>query len=362
MEILVAILLLSILILVHEFGHFMVALRAGILVEEFGIGLPPRIFGIKINQTIYSLNFLPFGGFVKLHGESKIEQDSRKEVAFFAKPLHVRFAVLLSGVAMNFFLGVLLFSILFTIGTPVAITENNQEKNLDDKHIELIAIASNSPAQSAGLKIGDRILGISTKEQNLAEDNLNPEEIRKFIKNNAGKEVAILVQRGKQRLTISAIPRTSPPPGEGPLGIAMAEVGTLRYPWYRSIFEAFRASFLIAGNTFAALYFVFRDIFVEGKISPSIAGPVGIIRLAGEAAQLGILRLINFAAILTINLAVLNILPIPALDGGRIMFLGIEKLRKKPISQKVEQALHAAGMAILIALILLITIYDIKRL
>jgi regulator of sigma E protease len=362
MEFFIAIVLLSILILVHELGHFFTARRAEILVEEFGIGLPPRLAGIKRNGTIYSLNALPFGGFVRIHGESGVESPELDHPrAFFAKPIHVRFAVLAAGVALNFLLGVAILAVLFTIGTPVAATPKNAA-TLHDLHIELIAVAANSPAASAGLKIGDRLTGIVAADEELSSDTLTVDQVRQFVVRHAGTEIKIAVERNGRELVISAVPRALPPAGEGPLGIAMAEVGMQRYPWYRSIIEAVRAAFMIAGNTFAALYFILRDLLMGGKISPSVAGPVGIVQMAGEAARLGALRLANFAAILTINLAVLNVLPIPALDGGRILFLAIERARGKPISRKVEQVLQQAGMAVLIGLILLITIYDIRRL
>jgi regulator of sigma E protease len=362
MEVLVAIILLSLLILIHELGHFWVARLGGILVEEFGIGLPPRLIGIKRNETIYSLNALPIGGFVRLHGESNLEGNTMfPEKAFFAKPLGVRLTVLLAGVAMNFIFGVMLLAVLFSIGVPAAASPKIVN-NLRDLRVELIAIAPHSPAETAGLKIGDRLLMVSAGNESLSTDSLTVENVRNLVRRHLGESATIRVLRKNSELTFSAYIRPNPPAGEGPLGIAMAEVGILRYPWHQSILEAIRAGFIIAGNTFAALFFVLKNLIVEGRVGPGIAGPVGIVQIAGQTFELGILRLLNFAAILTINLAVLNILPIPALDGGRILFLGIERLRGKPIPPKVEQAFHTAGMAILIALILLITLYDIRRL
>jgi regulator of sigma E protease len=361
MEIIVAIFLLSILIIVHEFGHFFTARKAGILVEEFGIGLPPKVLSRKKGETIYSINALPFGGFVRLHGESETSNIKFPERAFFNQPAHVRFAVLFSGVAMNYFLGILLFIILFNVGAPTVISEKT-ESYVKDKHIEIIGVMPNSPAHKAGLGIGSKILKIESENSKLEDGNLKVEVARNFIKENAGKEIKIYILKNGREEVISVIPRVNPPPGEGALGIVMAQVGTLKYPFFKSIFEGFKASASVAGNTFAALYFVLKDLITEGRIAPSIAGPVGIVQIAGEAAKLGVSRFINFIAILTINLAVLNILPIPALDGGRILFLILEKIRGKPISRKVEEIFHMTGMAILIGLIILITIYDIKRL
>lgn len=362
MEILVAIILLSILVLAHEFGHFFAARRAGILVEEFGIGLPPRLFGIKLGDTLYSVNALPFGGFVRIHGESGVESDElNRERAFFTKPISTRFAVLFAGVVMNFLLGIALFAVLFTAGATVAVSPENAAK-LTDRRIEITGIAVNSPADTAGLETGVRIIGARVGGEVLFGNALSAEAFREFILQHAGEELSLTIARNNGESVVTARPRLEPPAGEGPLGIAMAEVGTIQYPWYQSIVEAIKTAFEIAGNTFAALYFLFRDLLVGRVAAPAIVGPVGIVQIAGEAAAVGILRLVHFAAILTINLAVLNILPIPALDGGRLVFLGIERARGKPIPRRIEQTFHAAGMAALIGLIILITIHDVRRL
>lgn len=361
MEILVAVALLSILILVHELGHFFTARKAGILVEEFGIGLPPRLLGFRKNGTLYSINALPFGGFVRLHGETGLETGLEPSRAFFAKSLDRRLTVLLAGVAMNFLLGAALLAVLFTVGVPAAASPETAA-TLGDRHIEIIAVAAGSPAGIAGLEAGDRITALSAASGNLPERGLTIEAVRDFVNRNAGRELTIGIRRGTEDLEIDAVPRVNPPADEGPLGIAMADVGILRYPWYRSVFEGILTAVRIASNTFAALWFILKDLVTEGRVGPSVAGPIGIVQLAGEAARLGIVRLLNFAAILSINLAVLNVLPIPALDGGRLLFLGIERFRGKPVSRRTEQVAHAIGMAVLLGLIFLITIYDIRRL
>lgn len=376
MPFLVAIFLLSVLIVIHELGHFITAKRAGLLVEEFGIGLPPRLFGYKKGETVYSINWLPFGGFVKIYGESPPARDVSAgkaaleekglpaEVpdegrAFSRQPLRTRLIILLAGVAMNFIFGALILSVLFSVGVP-AIASKRVSSGLQNLHVEIIEIARNSPAGAAGLRLGDSLLEISSDGEALNVKDV--EGVRDFVFRNAGKSLSVLVKRNGEDLLIQAASRATPPEGQGPLGIAMAEVGILQYPWYRSIWEGVRAAGEIAGNTFAALYFVLKNLVTEGRVGPSIAGPVGIVNIAGEAARMGAIRLLNFAALLTINLAVLNILPIPALDGGRIAFLAVEKIRGKPVSHKIENATHAAGMALLLMLILLLTIYDIRRL
>lgn len=362
MEIFIAIAVLSILILVHELGHFITARRSGMLVEEFGFGLPPRLWSKRVGETIYSVNALPFGGFVKIYGESGPVETPRPEHegrAFYLKPVSTRFLVLVAGVVMNFLLGVLLFSVLYTAGVPTAATDRNRA-TLQDLHVEIIEVAKNSPASIAGLMIGDGVRELSFRSEVLRVKSVP--EIQNFVTKYGGKEIQLKVARDGNLIALKLIPRTNPPSGEGPLGIALAEVGILKYPWYRSIWEGFNTSFDIAQKVVAALGRIVKDLVSQGKVTEGVAGPIGIVGVAGEAARLGITRLILFAALITINLSVLNFLPIPALDGGRILFLVLEKIRGKPISRRFETATHAIGMAILLTLIILISIQDIRRL
>lgn len=364
MEIILAILILSVLILVHEWGHFVTAKKAGLFVEEFGIGLPPRLWGKRVGETIYSINLLPIGGFVKIYGENGREIDRRvPEVrpgrAFYEKPIRTRLGILASGVFMNFLLGIAIFSVLLSIGVPAAATER-LKPSLKDYRVEIVTIAPHSPAEQSGIQRGDRILSIRLgKEEMIVQSS---KEVSEFVSRFRGKEITLRVQRGNNTMNIPVFSRENPPEGEGSLGIVMAEVGTLQFPWWRSIFEAIRLSGEMAVNVLKALGGVFLDLFRTGKISEGVAGPIGIVQFAGEVARLGILRLLNFAALLSINLAVLNLLPIPALDGGRIFFLFLEKVRGRPVPRRYEAFSHAIGMAVLLTLILLISIQDIKRL
>lgn len=360
MEILFAIILISVLILLHEFGHFWTARRAGMLVEEFGIGLPPRLWGFKRGSTLYSVNALPIGGFVRIHGQDDSKEDINPELAFFSKPLHMRLAVLFAGVAVNFIFGVFLLAVILTAGAPAAASPRLADR-LTDLRVEIISIAPDSPAEGVGLQMGDRLLKIGTTDETIQGEALNVSMAREFIKRNLGEDLSVQVKRGDEIKLLTAHARAEPPPGEGPLGISMADIGTLRYPWYQSIIAATEAGARMAGNIFVALYSLIRDLIMTGGVGADFAGPVGIVQFAGATAELGLVRFLNFAAILSINLAVLNILPIPALDGGRIVFLLIERIRGKPVSRKVEQAFHAAGMIFLLGLILLVTIHDIRR-
>jgi regulator of sigma E protease len=362
MEILIAILVLSVLVLVHEFGHFIAAKRAGMLVEEFGLGLPPRLFGVRKGETIYSINALPFGGFVKIFGESGLEKEMPAHAigrAFYEKPLWVRFITLVSGVLMNFLLGILLFSILFSVGVPVAVSDERRE-GIQNLHVEILQVANESPAAKAGLRVGDAISSLSFGSESIEVTDID--QIPDFTKKHRGEEITMTVQRGEEKLEFPLTPRLDPPPGEGALGISMAEVGILKYPWYRSVVEAFRISYELSGAILQALGGLLVKLFSTGKVEEGVAGPIGIVDIAGEAARLGWLRLLSFVALLTVNLAVLNILPLPALDGGRVALLFLEKILGKPLPRKFEMYTHSLGMALLLALILLISIQDIRRL
>ncbi|MBI1974742.1 MAG: site-2 protease family protein [Parcubacteria group bacterium] len=363
MEILVAIVVFSVLILVHELGHFLVARRAGMRVEEFGLGLPPRIWGRQKGETVYSVNALPFGGFVKIYGESGPEVSEQQSVnskhqAFYTKSVGARFLVLVAGVFMNFLLGVVLFSILYTAGLPTVTTERNKPF-LRDPRVELLDIAKDSPAYAAGLKPGDALQKLFFGGETV--EVVTVDEVQTFLAAQSGEEIGIIVGRNGVIVEAHLVPRKNPPIGEGPLGVSLAEAGTLQYPWYRSIWEGFLTSVEVVERVAQGLWVVIRELVTRGGIPRGVAGPIGIVGIAGEVAKLGLTRVLLFAAMITINLAVLNVLPIPALDGGRVLFLLIEKVRGRPLSRKIEATTHAIGMALLLGLIILVSIQDIKR-
>lgn len=365
MAVIVALITLSVLVVAHELGHFLSARMAGMRVEEFGFGLPPRIWGRKRGETLYSLNALPFGGFVKIQGESgppSPEASAAEAVpgrSFYEKPVGVRFLVLAAGVAMNFILGIVLFTILYTVGLPVVVTERNRSE-LGDLHVEIVAVVKDSPSGKAGLAVGDRLEELAFGSKVLKPDSVSA--IQNFVARYAGKEITVKVARNGGHESVVMTPRLNPPAGQGPLGLALAEVGVARYPWYRAPVEAFRTAADVAWKVVAGLGRLVKDLVATRKVSEGVAGPIGIVGVAGEAAKMGWVRLALFAALLTINLAVLNFLPLPALDGGRALFIAVEKLRGRPLPRRLETATHAAGMAILLILIILISIQDIRRL
>ncbi len=352
--IIVFILILGLLIFVHEFGHFIVAKRAGVKVEEFGFGFPPRIFGIKKGETIYSLNFLPIGGFVKIHGEEgkptdkQSPKDSDKRRAFYNKPIGIRAIILIAGVTMNLLLAAFLLSLGYWLGLPAMV--DDQTTNLEGVRIQITQVVFDSPASQAGIKMGD----IITQFNKVAD-------MQKFVDEHKGQEITLTIQRGDEVLEKTLVPRVSHPENEGPLGIALARTAIVSYPWYRALIMGITSTVNLTWLIMAALGGLLWQLMMTGRLAIEIAGPVGIFNLTGQAAQLGFIYLLQLTALISINLAIINILPFPALDGGRLLFLAIEKIKGSPVSQKVERIAHTAGFAILILLMIAVTWRDIVR-
>jgi len=351
------ILVLGILILAHEWGHFITAKRSGLTVEEFGFGFPPRIFSIKRGETLYSINLLPLGGFVKILGEDGTGPKNPK--SFSSKPVGIRSLITISGVFMNFLLAALLLVIGFYIGLPQIIDKNNEAlaKNIE---IQIVAINSNSPAEKAGIKMGDVIKYVKSGSKNVAINEIST--LQENINDNKGKEITIAIQRGKEIFEINAAPRINPPEGEGALGIALAKTGIISYPWYKSFWLGIKSAFIISWEIIKGFGNLLKNLITSGKVPQDISGPVGIAVLTNQAATLGFIYLLQLVAIISLNLAVLNLIPFPALDGGRLLFLGIEKIKGSKVNPKVENAIHSIGIVLLLALVMLITYKDIIKL
>lgn len=351
-SVLVFIVVLSILVLVHELGHFLAARRVNIWVREFGIGIPPRVFGKKIGETIYSLNWLPFGGFVRMHGEDS-EEKKRPSEAFFNKSKKERLFVVSAGVLMNFFLGIFVFSITyFFTGIPK-----------QTERVRVVEVLPSSPAFEAGIESEDVIKTIDNISIKSTQDFVS------YVDSRKNQRVNLAVERVKggdiQELEFVVVPRENPPEGEGPLGVVISTTEVYYPPfWQRPFYGAYyglKEAIFWGKNIVASLFLMIFGIF-RGEVPRDISGPVGIFAITSEAAKLGIFSLLNFMGILSINLAILNIFPFPALDGGRLFFIALEYILGRRVPEKFEAAVHTVGMIFLIFLLLLITAYDIKRL
>ena len=348
-SILIFLLVLSILILVHELGHFIVARKSGVKVEEFGFGIPPRLFGKKIGETIYSLNWLPFGGFVRLHGEQDEGEITNPRRAFLNKSKKVKTLIIVAGVVMNFLLAIVAFAIVYSFsGVP-----------RDMGKLKIIDVSPGSPAQVAGIVVGDIITKVGKDVITNSEDFISKTAALK------GKRTVFEIQKNAESLTkVTLTPRENPPQGEGPIGVTITSM-EIYYPpvWQRpfyGIYYGFKDAVFWGQTIAVGLWGLIAGLF-KGQVPQDVSGPVGIFAVTTEAAKSGILTLINFVGILSVNLAILNILPFPALDGGRLLFIGIESVTRRKVSAKIEGTIHNIGMIILLILLLAITIGDIRR-
>lgn len=383
--------ILSLLVFVHEFGHFFVAKKSGIRVDEFGFGLPPRIWGKKIRETIYSINALPIGGFVRLYGENGVEkseqetgsseQPQKKGKAFYEASLWQRLLVLTAGVFMNLVLAVVCFSfVYFSVGIPTK-----------TRIVKIVDVIQNSPALEVGLAVDDQIVAIDGKSIVKSEDFII------LTKEKAGIELELEVKREKnnpckiemepnsgsdvlggaatvgikekcrgENMLLYLIPRENPPEGEGPLGIIISDTEMKKYPFYQMPFygirEGFKESWEWGKQIVGSMIAMVVNFITLGKVPKDLAGPVGMFQITGQAAKQGGLAVLQFLGILSVNLAIINLLPFPALDGGRVVFLLYEGVTKKKVSPKVEATVNSIGMIILLSFMVIITINDVIRL
>jgi len=372
--ILVFLIILSILVLIHELGHFLVAKKLGIKVEEFGFGFPPRALSFKKGETIYSINWLPIGGFVKLYGEDeagggkpvlsskykvasikndrilntkyKIHNTNLKR-AFFARSVWQRSLVIVAGVAMNFLLSVVIISYMFGVSGV----------KMPGEKVIVTDLVEGAPAELAGIRKGDTIESIEGIKITSTNQLIN------ITKEHLGKKVELKLRtKDLEPRAIKVMPRETYPKNEGPMGIAISQdIITKKYPLYEAPFigtkEALNISWLIVSGLKKMAF----DFLTRGQGPEGVAGPIGIAQLTGQFVEIGPLAVMSFMAILSLNLAILNILPIPALDGGRLFFILIEVILGRRVSQKFEAKAHAVGMAILLTLVVVITLNDIIR-
>ena len=359
LEIIIALIALSLLIIFHELGHFLLAKKFNVKVEEFGLGLPPRVFGKKIGETLFSLNAIPFGGFVKMYGEEKDIKDPR---SFTGKPIWQRALIVAAGCVAFWVVAVILFSIIFGLGVRLIIPDDKELiASLIVPEVQILTVVSESPAYRAGLIPGDVIKKMKSQVSILEVDNI--EQAQEFIKTHQGQEIILTIQRGQEVFEKTLIPRKDPPEGQGRIGVSFIEI----FPWWQAPIEGIR----ITANLTYVIIVIFGQMIgagITGEPLPpelegaEVMGPVGIFGFIVERLQMGIIYFLKIIAIIAIHLAIINLLPIPALDGGKLLFLGIEGARGKPIPQKIEQNITGVFFFLLITLIIFITIKDIARL
>ncbi|MSU60339.1 MAG: RIP metalloprotease [Candidatus Staskawiczbacteria bacterium] len=360
LTLLISFLSLIALMIIHEFGHFIIAKKFGVKVEEFGIGYPPRLFGKKFGETLYSINLIPLGAFVKIFGE---EGDVHDAKSFSNLAIWKRILIVLGGVLAFWIASIIIFSILFLIGANVPIGDQDVS-GLTNVRVEIVAVAQGSPAESAGLKEKDEIVslsvpGISVKINKIAD-------FQTFTQNNKGSVVTATVNRAGQNLNVNFTPRVDYPKGEGSVGLGLERMATLieKVPWYQAPIKGTMYCGQVTWGAVQGIYGIFANLF-SGKGVPGgaeLAGPVGITIFLAKAADYGVGFFLYFIGSISVFIALFNIFPIPALDGGKFVFLIIEKVMGKPVPASWEQKITVFFFALLITASIFVTVkFDFPR-
>jgi regulator of sigma E protease len=337
------IIVFSAVVLVHELGHFWMARRGDIVVQEFGLGYPPRLKTVAVRNGVeYTLNAIPVGGFVRLLGE----EDPSHPGSFASKSAWVRLRTLLAGPVMNLLLAAALFMCAFMLGEQVV-----------EGKVVVYSVAPNSPAEQAGIRAGDVILALEGQPID------NVLELVELTHAFQGREISVSVLRGDEHLLVRLTPRVRPPEGEGAMGITIGmqegyQVKTVHHPLWEAAWLGVREVWATILLTIAGFVQMFR-----GAISPKeLTGPVGIFQISGMVAQTGLVNLIRFTGFLSVNLCILNLLPIPGLDGGRIALILLEKIRGgRRMAPQQESLINFLGLVLIMAFLLIVSYFDILR-
>lgn len=344
--------IIGLLVFVHELGHFLAAKRAGVLVHEFAFGFRPRLIAKKIGETLYAINLLPFGGYVRLYGEKPEETGER---AFTHKTIWQRFLIMVAGSTMNLLLGWLILTGLFIFGfQPIfpGVADNPFVEG--GKVITISRINSNSPAEAAGLKAGDKITGVDNEQ-------LSTEAFIRYVNGKKNQPINLNVVTDGQNRAVTLTPRENPPPGEGVLGVALVsgekvQTSVIAAP-AASLYETGR---LIGVSAQGFVLFV-RDLVITQKVSEDVTGLIGVGALTGVARRLGIEYLAQLVIMISIGLGVLNLMPIMPLDGGHIAALAYEKVAGRSLSEKQIATLASIGLAFVLLIFVIVTAKDILR-
>ncbi len=346
-------LVLCLLVFVHEFGHFIAAKKSGVAVEEFGFGFPPRIVGVERGGTIYSLNWIPLGGFVKIKGEAGESRHDKDSYA--GKSAWRRAIILFAGVVMNVLLAWALLSVGYMIGLPEALDGLPASARVSDEKIQVMSVLKDSPAAAADVEDGDVIVSFD----GIAPDSIDA--VREYMSRRLHTPVTLALLRVGEAITRTVSPDMIAETGRAGIGVALARTGLVSYPPYVAPIEAAKTTWEIVRQIALSFYFLLQGLIVHRAVTVELSGPVGIAVLTAQVARLGFRYLVQFTALLSVNLAIINVLPIPALDGGRLLFLAIERVRGRPVDRKTEALVHTIGFAALMTLVLVITYGDVVR-
>lgn len=373
-SIILFILVLALLIASHEFGHFIVAKLSGMRVDEFALGFPPKIWSKQIGETKYSINLVPFGGYVKIFGEDpteEIKQSSDYKRSFGARPKWHQALVLLAGVTCNFILAWFLFSIGFISGLPVSTGFFAGSENIPGAQLVVTGVMPGSPAEEAKLPAGSQIVEVAEKGgEKLTSPTVS--QMQEFIASRSGKtlEVSYLAKPNFKTIDQSAIQKTELVPkdgvvtGKAAIGVSMDMVAIIKQPFYKAPVTGLVFTANMTKYTAEALWGFGKQLFNGGQKAAlaQVTGPIGLVGLVGEAGKMGFIYLLTFTALISINLAVINVIPFPALDGGRLLFLLIEVITRRPIKPIVANVANLIGFALLMLLMIAVTVKDVVTL
>lgn len=364
MSVLLFFAVLFVLVLVHEWGHYITAKKTGMRVDEFGIGFPPKLFGFKKGETEYTFNALPLGGFVRIWGENKEELESGEENpdpsrAFSARPKLAQATVLLAGIFMNIVLAWFLFTVVLMAGVPTAVDEATAS---DDAALMVVGALPDSPAAEV-LPIGATITAVEADGVVLTTPT--PSEFSDFVSEQAPASVLITYRVGDKIEAVTIAPQQGldrEAPQRYLIGTSLSLVETVSRPVHIAIKDGFDTTVNGLVAISVGLYTLLHDAIIGQADFSTVAGPVGIVGMVGDAADFGWTALLSFTAIISLNLAIINLLPFPALDGGRLLFVAIEAMTRKEIPARVAGYTNAAGFMLLLLLMVLVTYQDIMKL
>lgn len=338
----IAVLLVT--VLVHEWGHYIAAKKSGMLVEEFGFGIPPRLWSWKKGETRYSINVLPIGGFVKIAGENGEDLNAPHERQFESKPWYIKSLVLIAGVIMNVALAIVLFATAYTIGMP-GMTDSGTPT--------VVSVVQGSPTQAAGVAVGDTVQSVVIDKKIV--DVLDTDKIHEAIASSKGDVTITYTHKGESHTAVIT------PSAQRLIGVAIEPIGVIKQPFFKALGLAWQQSMSLIGQIVTAIGTLVGGLLHGHGSTEGLVGPVGLAREVGNAATFGITYLLAFIATISLNLAVLNILPFPALDGGRLIVVWGEAITKRKFSSTVVGLIHGIGFLILIALMVALTVGDIRK-
>jgi regulator of sigma E protease len=365
MYILIFIIILAVLVFVHELGHFLTAKWSGIRVDEFAVGFPPRIASFTKGETKYALGLIPFGGYVKIFGEDyedansdELKESPDKARSFIGKPWYIQCMVLLAGITFNIIFAWLLLSASFMVGMPAPADYQGQGQ-VQNAVTTVTSVQANSPAAAAGLTPGDNIIAISAGGDTVQDPS--SEAIQNFTASHGGQPITITYLKGQETKTVEVTPTIREGNDKPTIGITMEAIGTLRLGFFQSIWQGLKLTVALVWATIVGLTQFLGNAIIGNAKMADVTGPVGIAGLVNDATQLGFSYVLSFTAFISINLAIINLIPFPALDGGRVLFVLIEKIRGKAFNTRAVQIVNTVGLALLLLLMVVVTFHDIAK-